>query len=632
GLMLFYFYVMHINSQTLICLQDKSKISLQNYRLLHTSATNNRASCVNYGADVLLLKDEEDPKCFSRTQHDFTCFFETKDDGIYNFSYKIEDEYVRTEEETFLHICTFPSDDVFLYILIHLKVAESSTNTTLFTRSVSVEDQFLLDAPVDVSLHNTDQAGELQATWSIQTKWETQVVYMIRYSSRRLGEKKDISRLVSLVPGELLHFQIRVKHHLSKKWSHWTDPVRAMVPQSADDISLLCYTSDLRSVTCEWNENTYGRFTYKLFYKTSPSRATDWTECVSDGNLTGLCRFHGDESREVQVKLSNGSTPFSRTFYSQPFSVNSIKPSPPGHLTGKLQRGRLCLTWDAPPLPLLAHLQYQVSYQPRQDADWTVFLTGPEAATCLEVPTGCRYRAQVRAKPNGAGYSGHWSDWSQEITGDIPTDTNAFLILCIPVLLLIVTIVFISMYFSKLKRYFWPPVPNLDKVLQGFLTEINRKTLDPIFTAKQFYDETPASVVVVVVKSEDEASGPGSPLVESDRLLSAAQGSSGGEQVDGSPEEVSPDYVTLSTDNVARCPKGNEYVYEQAGECGGLGLTDRVNQTTCHCSYTGKSFSVPSCTSSDHLNRSYLPLAESVDKLHCQVAATRGPGNLYVNF
>lgn len=26
---------------------------------------------------------------------------------------------------------------------------------------------------------------------------------------------------------------------------------------------------------------------------------------------------------------------------------------------------------------------------------------------------------------------------------------------------------------SKLKRYFWPPVPNLDKVLQGYLVEMN---------------------------------------------------------------------------------------------------------------------------------------------------------------
>lgn len=28
-------------------------------------------------------------------------------------------------------------------------------------------------------------------------------------------------------------------------------------------------------------------------------------------------------------------------------------------------------------------------------------------------------------------------------------------------------------FHSKLKQYIWPPVPNLDKFLQGFLTEIN---------------------------------------------------------------------------------------------------------------------------------------------------------------
>lgn len=40
---------------------------------------------VIYGAEVLLLKDEEDPKCFTRTGEDFTCFFEAADSRTYDW-------------------------------------------------------------------------------------------------------------------------------------------------------------------------------------------------------------------------------------------------------------------------------------------------------------------------------------------------------------------------------------------------------------------------------------------------------------------------------------------------------------------------------------------------------------------
>lgn len=41
------------------------------------------------GADVLLLKDEKDPKCFTRTEQDFTCFFETADNRTYDLLYTV---------------------------------------------------------------------------------------------------------------------------------------------------------------------------------------------------------------------------------------------------------------------------------------------------------------------------------------------------------------------------------------------------------------------------------------------------------------------------------------------------------------------------------------------------------------
>lgn len=40
-------------------------------------------------ADLLLLNDEEPLKCFTRTQYDFTCFFETSDNTTYDLRYSI---------------------------------------------------------------------------------------------------------------------------------------------------------------------------------------------------------------------------------------------------------------------------------------------------------------------------------------------------------------------------------------------------------------------------------------------------------------------------------------------------------------------------------------------------------------
>lgn len=45
-----------------------------------------------------------------------------------------------TVEGTFLHICSFPRVDVLLYVEIHLDVVACNTNTSLYKRTVSVED------------------------------------------------------------------------------------------------------------------------------------------------------------------------------------------------------------------------------------------------------------------------------------------------------------------------------------------------------------------------------------------------------------------------------------------------------------------------------------------------------------
>ncbi|XP_076026323.1 thrombopoietin receptor [Genypterus blacodes] len=604
--------------------------------------------------DVLLLKDEDDPKCFSRTEDDLTCFFETPDNHTYELIYHTHDRtqscamwVQRTDEGTFLHVCYFPESDIFLFAATHIEVVDSRSDTTLYQRNVFVEDQVLLDRPVNVSLRHTGEAAQLHVTWYTHgaKRWENTVSYRIWYSSKLLGEKTlegkgmQAHKLVSLVPGEEVQVQVQVKHSFSEEaghWSHWSDPVLATVPQSADDISLICYTSHLQNITCQWDGNKYEALTYTLFYKTDVSKASGWTECQPDWKWTDLCRFHGDESRLMRVKLVEASAPapLSRTFYSEPFNLNSsIKPPPPGHVRAAVHREKLCLAWEAPLQALLAHLQYELGYQGREDGAWmTLSLKGPETEACLELPTGSRYRAKVRAKPNGSVYSGHWSEWSHVLSGDVPADIGALLILFIPVVMLILAIALISLfptYLRKLKLHLWPPVPNLDKVLQSFLTDFSRQRWDPSSTVKQCPEET---TTVVEVTSEAEAPGPGKPQHGSSQQLPE---DGGREQVDGSvgvQPEVHPDYVILNKDRVVLCPEENTYVYEEDGDGGDQEMRAELLQATARSSCSDDSAGIPSCPCSDFLNQSYSPLAEPVDRRDGEDSAAQDTGNLYTDF
>nr|XP_019954078.1 PREDICTED: thrombopoietin receptor [Paralichthys olivaceus] len=592
--------------------------------------------------DILLLKDEQDPKCFTRTGKDFICFFETADNRTYDLLYKVNSVWTeircvqKPENDTVLHICSFPSADVLLFVETHI-VVEHNSSSSLFNRTVSVEDHFLLDPPLNVSLHHIEEAGQLLVTWRSEVPtYCSRVMHRIRYSIN--GEKTEKVKqdehnkfiLDYLVPGEQTEVQVSIKCASDIRgghWSCWSQPVRGIVPQRADDVSLMCFTSDLRNVTCQWDSSRYGlENNLKLFYRIGNSKG--WSECPTD-EFTELCRFHGDDTRNIRIRISSAAAPLGRTFYSQDIAMNNtVKTSAPGHLGGAVEKKKLCLKWKAPLLRLSAHLQYEVAYRTRPGGPWTrVSVEGPEPGTCLDVSAGTRYHVKVRAKPDGSVYSGLWSDWSHELTFQTPIDAGLWLWLwlCIPVVMLITVISIISTYLSKLKEYFWPPLPNLDKVLLNFLTGIDKQSWDPPLTSKQWSEETTESVLEII--SEDVKK----PSEESNQLLQPEEAPSSGGQVDGNTgAEVLPDYVTLNKERVILCPKKNMYTCETVGEKQGPGPEVELLQTS-GCSSTSDSLHVPQCLANDFLNLSYKPLAEAADRFDCRVSPAREPGNIYTN-
>lgn len=214
--------------------------------------------------------------------------------------------------------------------------------------------------------------------------------------SLQCPQVKEGDILDSAVPGEKVEVQIAVKCALNPHaghWSRWSQPVQEVVPQSAgvdyilrphvssggffsrwcdikqcfpcfsDDISLMCYTSDLQNVICQWNGTRYGlEKEYKPFYRTAlryiisirteypqicwhlrptktdfhivrycfPSKASSWSnwaECLADLNITDMCSFKGDAFQKLKVKLCSTASLLSRTFYTREFTMNTSSKS-----------------------------------------------------------------------------------------------------------------------------------------------------------------------------------------------------------------------------------------------------------------------------------------------------------------
>ncbi|XP_035268366.1 thrombopoietin receptor [Anguilla anguilla] len=587
--------------------------------------------------DIVLLEADEDPKCFTRTQYDLTCFWEESNNKSYNFFYSIDDEeklcnltQQKMDNTTIVHICSFPPFDVYLFTLIHIRVVETSTNTTMHRRNISVEDQVLFYSPTNVSLHVTEEAGQLQVTWCMPEEWRDKAHYELKYSSHSLEQKTEqvkttkslVYRLNSLVPGEVCSVQMRVipnGYGMRGHWSDWSHPTMAMVPQNAGDIDLLCHTSDLRNIQCQWKERASGE-NYTLFYKLCPRSSGQWRECTHRENAS-QCAFPGEESSPICVNIG-GHGPYSRLFYSEPFRMNdSVKTDPPQKLRAETEGGRLCLQWD-PPLQNLSRLfMYEIRYRPQRERLWKfVTLQSSETGTCLDFQAGSQYAMQIRAKPDGSMYSGFWSDWSSTLTVDVPSNIATLLVACIPFMVFLVPVLLIAIFskhFRKIKQHLWPPVPNLDKVLEGFLIDINQNCQNPSFSIKQCYEDTITSVVEIVSEKEALLCG----KIQREPITNSLSEPEPEEQETAEEHteilEASQDYVTLNAESLTPCLWGNEYVYDQSKT---QSTGEEVLQMRCHCS----------CASStDIFNQSYLLLSRQ-PKVP-QLRKTAGGANQYTN-
>ncbi|XP_069498543.1 thrombopoietin receptor [Ambystoma mexicanum] len=463
--------------------------------------------------DVELLREEsEDIICFTRTFSDLTCFWdeqgwnesETKYQFFYRFEYNDPQECPLTVEKlgtgSSRYICVFPSTEVQLFTMLTLKVINAATSVMRYTRELYAENVGLIDPPRNICITFTDKPRELNVTWEPPDEENKDFFkYSVRYrptnsleTTKTKDEETDALShvLYDLRPGTQYDIVLRTKPNgLSYDgfWGAWSPAFSMVTPYSTDGVRLECFTSDLVRITCEW-EMKQASLSPTLYYQYRRDR--HWIECgkssprLLNKNLSYSCEFLAGNDSQISVVL-NVTTPTEDvyTYFKEPFWMfKSVRTPAPQILSSNVSDGQLTLNWETPLTLLEGHMTYEIRYAERGTSDWKILrVHNPVSSASLDLRFGTHYWVQIRAKPNGKLFWGFWSAWSEALPVSLPSFRGWLLLLLGAGLLVLAAGSFVLLrcicpaLFSKLKRKVWPPVPNLHRVLDGFLAEIQKQ-------------------------------------------------------------------------------------------------------------------------------------------------------------
>ncbi|GAB0193060.1 thrombopoietin receptor [Grus japonensis] len=451
---------------------------------------------------ALLAGVPEDILCFSRSFEDLTCFWDEEEDvaseTCHFYYWYSRDMPTACTVSTWhcgagrmRHVCVFPGQDVRLFIRLHLRVLDATTNQTKYQRDLSVDAVGLIAPPVNITAHWAGAAGQLCVSWQPPL-----ADYVNFFLYEGLVQSTTWVVLRDLRPGMRYHIQVRSKPDgtsMDGVWGPWSQAVAAETPHSSGDIGLCCSTPDLRHVHCEWSwDPTELSSSHQLFYRAPPSRAGTredaWQQCEEENvgvQGTYACTFQprAGSAISVLVNVTRPHMPPTLSYFKEPFWLHqAVLTDAPQVVQATVLQGRLNLQW-LPPLEALAEqLDYQVRYAVENSHDWKV-LQVPRAARkeVLDLRTGVRYRAQVRAQPSGPWYQGSWSAWSKPVMVDAMADAGVLLGL---------RCTFPSLY-SNVKQKLWPPVPDLHRALGSFLHDSSKHG-----QANAFYKQPPEEAVL----------------------------------------------------------------------------------------------------------------------------------------
>ncbi|KAM6066263.1 thrombopoietin receptor isoform 4-T4 [Chlamydotis macqueenii] len=510
---------------------------------------------------ALLAGVPEDILCFSRSFEDLTCFWDEEEEEVasrmchfyYWYSRDLPTACAvsmwRHRAGGTRYVCVFPGQDVRLFIQLHLRVLDATTNQTKYWRELSVDAVGLIAPPVNITARWAGAAGQLCVSWQPPlADYLNFFLYEVQCCPASSPEmpcstaldpssQPDISTdvptagaaaaspgagqglvqantqvvLRDLSPGVRYHIHVRSKPDgtsMDGVWGPWSQAVAAETPRSSGDIGLHCSTPDLRHVRCEWSwDPAEPHCSHQLFYRPPPSgagtREDAWQRCkeVSVGMQgTHICTFQprSGSAISILVNITRPHVPPTLSYFKEPFWLHqAVLTDAPQLVQAMVLQGQLSLQW-LPPLEALAEqLEYQVRYAVENSHDWKV-LQVPRAARkeVLDLRPGARYHAQVRAQPSGPWYQGSWSAWSKPVVVDAMADAGWIIpsVTVVPLLftgvLLGLRCTFPSLY-SNVRQKLWPPVPDLHRALGSFLQESSKHG-----QANAFYKQPPEEAVL----------------------------------------------------------------------------------------------------------------------------------------
>ncbi|XP_067846108.1 thrombopoietin receptor [Heptranchias perlo] len=491
-----------------------------------------------------LVLQPEELKCFTRMLDDLTCFWDDSEEtnSTYTFFYSIEQ---RIQEQchttsymvlrnTMRHVCVIPAEDIVLFQPFIIELSESFSNVSKIRQHVSIESVVLLDPPSNVVVYLNGNPYQLRIGWVPPRNPDINefLIYEISYWKDNSGpasaktetvNTKQQYDLQDLKAGIRYMVRLRTKPDgisFDGFWSAWSETVSAVTPYSSGEINLRCSTSDLHFITCQWKVNkTEPSALYSLYYQT---REVEWKLCSNQRNattgdaITYHCMIATSEVNKTVIIINASYPHHIQTFYKKPFRTeNVVRPDPPRIVKTdiSLSGGKLRLFWEPPIRKLLGQMIYQIRYSEENGTGWKTLLTQkPLHSEVLDLPHSKTYYMQLRAKPNGVTYRGYWSSWSDTFTATIPGPTNPIAVsLVVGVALLLAIALFVSHLifpnvYSNMKKKLWPQIPNLERLLEGYLTDFQKysQPLQPTCD-KLVDDELLPSVLEIIseVKEND---------------------------------------------------------------------------------------------------------------------------------
>uniref|UniRef100_A0A8C3F751 MPL proto-onco, thrombopoietin receptor n=1 Tax=Chrysemys picta bellii TaxID=8478 RepID=A0A8C3F751_CHRPI len=373
-------------------------------------------------ADVALLREvSETIRCFSRSFEDLTCFWDEEEAEHGNHTYRFYYTYNGEKAKECVlavqrrsgggrrYVCVFPSShEVRLFAQLCIRVLDTPSNQTKYSREVAVEKVGLIAPPVNITATWTGAAGELQVSWeppaTEYTEFfiyeilycivgsmepprqsfggvllEARTVYVVVEAAPTFSSSPSLVPLLqkqvrstracvlhTLQPGAKYHIRIRTKPDglsLDGFWGPWSQAVAAETPQ----IGLRCFTSDL-----QWASQLDSRAPCFL------PRGQAWQRCQEHSTRpqnTHACMFQprNDSDIFILVNISRGHPEPVLSYFGEPFRMHqAVLTSPPRILQANISGGQLRLQWAPPEEELAEYMVYQIRYSVENSLDWKV--------------------------------------------------------------------------------------------------------------------------------------------------------------------------------------------------------------------------------------------------------------------